>query len=127
MRIYVAGPLGGNGLENHHKAIYNAQRALYAGAWLVSQGHFPVVPHVSMHMINILLKSNTTKIIPSADFWYCNDLYLLQACEAILLLDGWQNSKGCNIELDAAVLMNMPIFLESDIHELQDFLYPRFN
>ena len=36
-------------------------------------------------------------------------------CDAILLLDGWQMSKGVRLELKIALEMDMQIFLEEDL------------
>lgn len=36
-------------------------------------------------------------------------------CDAILLLDGWQVSKGARLELKIALEMDMQIFLEEDL------------
>ena len=38
-----------------------------------------------------------------------------RGCDAILLLDGWQMSKGVRLELKIALEMDMQIFLEEDL------------
>ena len=38
-----------------------------------------------------------------------------RTCDAILLLDGWQMSKGVRLELKTALEMGMQIFLEEDL------------
>ena len=38
-----------------------------------------------------------------------------RGCDAILLLDGWQMSKGVRLELKTALEMDMQIFLEEDL------------
>ena len=38
-----------------------------------------------------------------------------RGCDAILLLDGWQMSKGVRLELKTALEMGMQIFLEEDL------------
>ena len=37
-------------------------------------------------------------------------LALLDACDAVLLLDGWQESKGARLELETALAQEKPIF-----------------
>ena len=41
-----------------------------------------------------------------------------KTCNAILLLNGWQHSKGVKLELKTAVDLNFEFFTESDIYEL---------
>lgn len=43
-------------------------------------------------------------------------------CDAILLLDGWQMSKGVRLELKIALEMDMQIFLEEDLDTAGDML-----
>ena len=43
-------------------------------------------------------------------------------CDAILLLDGWQMSKGARLELKTALEMDMQIFLEEDLDTAGDML-----
>ena len=38
-----------------------------------------------------------------------------RTCDALLLLDGWQMSKGVRLELKTALEMGMQIFLEEDL------------
>lgn len=37
-------------------------------------------------------------------------------CDAILLLNGWQMSKGVRLELKTALEMDMQIYLEEDLN-----------
>ncbi|MBI9052498.1 MAG: DUF4406 domain-containing protein [Bacteroidales bacterium] len=38
------------------------------------------------------------------------DLYSISQCDAMILLPGWQNSKGCNLEIRFALDYNIPIY-----------------
>ena len=43
-----------------------------------------------------------------------------RGCDAILLFDGWQMSKGVRLELKTALEMGMQIFLEEDLSKLEE-------
>lgn len=48
-------------------------------------------------------------------------LALLDACDAVLLLDGWQGSKGARLEYETALTQHKRIFAElAEIPENQE-------
>lgn len=90
--VYIAGPITGKPNGNR-KAFARAEEELFL------MGYHPVNPHKLDHSQN------------SDDNWF---LYLrvsiaaMLKCDAIVLLDGWEESEGANIEKNIAVNLDMP-------------------
>lgn len=43
------------------------------------------------------------------------DLKMLLECDAICMMDGWEQSKGCKLEHDVASSCGLTVYYESDI------------
>jgi hypothetical protein len=43
-------------------------------------------------------------------FWYEGTIELLRRCDALILVSGWEDSKGATAEVAEAKKLNMPIF-----------------
>lgn len=92
MRVYVAGPM--TGLPDLNFPAFHA-----AAARLRSLGHQVVNPAE----INVdpakgwveCMKANIVELLP---------------CDAIVLLPGWQASRGASLEYDIAVQLGMQVF-----------------
>lgn len=96
-RVYVAGPLSaGNTLEN-------VRRAILVGKICWRAGLAPVVPHLNA------LWALVDGAQPH-DFWLELDLEWLRACDAVIRLVGV--SPGADREVEAAVLLGIPVFRE---------------
>lgn len=53
--------------------------------------------------------------VPATASWRVHmkvDIGLLLQCDAIYLLDGWGQSKGCKLELDIATTCGMEVYFE---------------
>jgi nucleoside 2-deoxyribosyltransferase len=48
------------------------------------------------------------------EFWYQMDIALLECCDGILVLPGWEKSTGTKRELDYAIALTMPVFYYGD-------------
>lgn len=46
--------------------------------------------------------------------WYRFNLDFLERCDAIIMMDGWEYSKGASLELKHARDRGIPIFYEND-------------
>ena len=44
------------------------------------------------------------------EFWYDGTLELLRRCDAVILVPGWDGSKGVQAEIDEALARKMPLF-----------------
>jgi hypothetical protein len=98
--IYVAGPISAPTKEGREA---NIERGRAAGANVYKLGAMPMVPHLnSMGMLE-------DEKIP-VETIYLGDLALLQRCDAVLRLKGWESSQGVNYEVAWARHLKIPIF-----------------
>lgn len=92
MKIYISLPISGRPLEEARN------EADLIKARLSRVGHTPVSP------FNIYAGKN-----PTWKDHICCDLRALADCDAIILCEGWEESRGCNIEHDFARHMGIKI------------------
>ena len=99
--VYIAGPYSG---PDYLAIDRNIAAAREAAAWLAEHGIGFFCPHLNSAHFEVV----TPRVEP--EFWYALDLRLLEACDALLFLEGWQQSKGAKGELDFAAARIMPVF-----------------
>ena len=99
MKIYISGQISGLKLED--------ARALFERAEILLQkkGYIPVNP----------MKLNPHTVGKTWKEYMLDDLNALFDCEAIYLLDNWQDSKGAKIEYQVAKEMDMVILSSETI------------
>lgn len=100
-KVYISLPISGHNLDDVRKRIQEASELLRA------KGHIPVSP----------LEVQTDLNAPYSELMG-NDIKALLECDAIILLDGWENSKGCRLEKYAASLYHKPVFIKEFIYEI---------
>jgi len=98
--VYVAGPYNAPTDWERENNIWHARSA---GAQVVMHGAYPVIPH-----------ANTAHFGGLADeeLFYAGSMALLEACHGILLLNGWNVSKGAQSEFARAVELGQLVFQE---------------
>ena len=110
-RIYIAGALTPTGSRADCKNpaieyLANVRDMLDAFVYLVKKGWSPYCPALDI-VAFLHLPSHATfgeaEIKGVSMAW-------LSACEAVLLLDGWENSTGTRAELKEAERMHIPIY-----------------
>lgn len=99
-RIYISGPM--TGMPNHNFPAFHAEAAR-----LRDLGYEV---------------TNPADINPEPDnaSWHeClrNDLAALLGCDAVALLDGWENSMGAKFEVDVALRLGMEVIAAKEIVE----------
>lgn len=95
MRIYISGPV--TGVEGYEEHFAKAEE------YIRKQGNLPFNP------VRIL------KNMPESTTWeeYMNlAICLLEMCDAIFMLQGWQESRGSGIEFEYAYEHKLTIFFE---------------
>ena len=101
MKIYVAGKYG-----NHLPSVYrldNVMKAIETGRQLILKGHNPFIPHLT-HFIH---EGWDTDI---GEKWYELDLEWLKCCDAIFMIDNWEDSKGAKLEYQKAIDLEIQIY-----------------
>lgn len=90
MLVYVAGPYSSKwGKIGEFINILKARRV---ASKLWRMGYTVICPHLNSALITGLTQQE----------WYLRDLKLLSKCHVIVMLPGWERSKGARIELDYA-------------------------
>jgi hypothetical protein len=97
--VYVAGALIA---DDHYKIRLNIDRAAAVGLEVAKLGAAPLIPHTNTGAWFIGTITH--------EFWYEATLALLRRCDAMILVPGWQGSKGTQAEIDEALARKMPIF-----------------
>ena len=103
--LYISGPYSaGNGRTVAENIAVARAHAVAAAR----RGWFPVTPHLNTAHFEIDCPE-----IPHAD-WVNGDLAILRGLDpadaAVLLLPGWEGSKGAGLERDWAIRLNLEIF-----------------
>ena len=98
--VYLAGPFSAESPWEQHQNVLQAERA---SAEVAKLGAVPMCPH-----------KNTEHLsgIQDEAFWYAATLELLRRCDAVLLVEGWEKSKGARGEREAAENSGLPRFYE---------------
>ena len=100
MLIYLAGPYG-DGQPNAKKHV---QKAIKAARKVISKGYVPYVPHLT-HYVAEGWKAN-----PGRPTWLAVHIVILLRCDAVLMLDGWEESEGARLEKALAERFGIPVY-----------------
>lgn len=109
-RVYVAGAYSGDTcttFENMRKGIKLSREVLDAG-------FVPFCPWLD-YLFSIINEGMTL------ERYYKYSMSWLEVCDAVLLVPGWEGSKGTQKELVRAAELNIPVFhsvQELVVHEL---------
>ena len=103
--LYIAGPYGDSG--GYLAIDDNIVAARKAAAFLARNGIGFCCPHLN--------SAHFEAILPEilAEWWYELDIRLLQGCDGIYMIRGWQGSEGARREKEEAERMGLPVFYDS--------------
>ena len=104
-KVFLSGPMTGH-------PGYNFQRFNLAEKQLADAGIECVNP---VHICKKYKEEHVLADKAVFDKMIAEEQEAERECDAILLLDGWQMSKGVRLELKIALEMDMQIFLEEDL------------
>ena len=100
--VYIAGKYLGKTPEETELNIIRAREAMLR---LSREGWFVYCPHSHSSGFEIY------EDIPN-EFWYQHGELILSKCNAIYMLEGWEESKGAIRELELALDLGLPVFYE---------------
>lgn len=100
---YVAGPMSAIGPPDYNYPAFNAM------AWRLRNAGFPVINPAEL-----------TAADPNVpwDFYLRRDIPELVKCSRVVLLRGWEDSKGARLERHIAEELGMEIIHEHEVGEL---------
>lgn len=96
--VYVAGKYRA---KTSNEIWHNINTARLAGEQIVKQGDMPLIPHMNGAFMDGL---------QTDEFWLDGTLELMKRCDAIYLLDNWQDSEGARNEWRVAQELNIPLY-----------------
>lgn len=98
--VYIAGPYSAS---THDGISANIAKARYAAVWLANHEVAYFCPHLNSGHFEIYADAPES-------FYIALDLRVLESCDAILMLDGWEQSKGATAEFAYTGELRIPRF-----------------
>ncbi|MDP2244061.1 DUF1937 family protein [Pseudomonas sp.] len=98
--IYVAGRYRA---ATREAVAANIAAARQVGTQAARLGWYPVIPHANTAHMELDLDHND-------EFWLTGTLELMTRCDAVVLVDGWENSAGTLAEIARADAMHIPVY-----------------
>ena len=106
-RVYVAGPYSA---DNFIDCLENMRKGMRAGVEVFLAGYSPWVPWHDFHH-QLMFRDGESL---SVNDYYEMSMAWLVVSDAMLVLPGWQESKGTMAEIAKAVELCIPIFFSLD-------------
>ena len=97
--VYIAGPFSAStrsGVEE------NIRRAESIGLKVAVVGGMPIVPHSNTSHPNY-------ELAQGYEFWVAGTAKLMARCDGVLLIPGWQDSRGAKGEQEMALRLGIPV------------------
>lgn len=98
MLVYLAGLYSVGDVDE------NIEKARKVAAQLWDEGVYVICPHANTGRFENLCQRATYEDFMAGDF------DMIRRCDAIVMLEGWENSKGANREHSLALLLRMPVY-----------------
>jgi len=99
--VYLAGPYRSN--RGEHGVFANILKAREAAIELWRLGYAVLCPHLNTFLMGGAL--NETE-----DIWLEGDLEMLQRCDVLVVLPGWEQSQGSQAEIEQARKAGLEIY-----------------
>lgn len=100
MLIYVSGAYSAPTIEQRDENVANA-RAVAVRLW--EMGHAVICPH--LNTFDMESDCNATY-----EQYLVGDKNMIARCDAMVMVNGWENSKGATIEQSYAVRLGIPVY-----------------
>jgi len=89
----------------HWEMHKNIEKARAIGAECAMKGWMPIIPHTNTAWMSG---------IQAHEWWYESTNEQLRVCDAIVMVDGWEESHGAQMEHDEAVRMGIFVYYSTD-------------
>jgi len=96
--VYIAGKFRG---PNSWAVEQNIREAELRGFQVAQSGAMPLIPHTMTRFFDGTLTD---------EFWLLGTLALLERCDAVLMVSGWEYSVGAKAEREHAKARGLPVF-----------------
>lgn len=103
--IYVAGPYRA---ATREAIALNIDAARVIGISAAALGWFPVIPHANTAHMELDLPEL------GDEFWLRGTMEMMERCDAVVLVPGWESSAGTKGEMARADALRIPIFRTLD-------------
>ncbi len=97
--VYIAGPFSAKTREGVEA---NIKAAELVGLVIASLGGMPIIPHCNTSHPDF-------ESAQGYQFWIAGTAKLMARCDAVVLVKGWETSKGATRERDLALQLGIPI------------------
>jgi hypothetical protein len=98
-RIYISGPM--SDISDLNRKAFEDMASRLRGL-----NFLPLIPH-----------DNGLPITATYNAHLVRDIEIMLTCDAVVVLEGWQHSKGASIEAFTADQMGIKVFFEGKTHE----------
>jgi nucleoside 2-deoxyribosyltransferase len=96
--VYTAGPYRAKTASG---IVANIRRAEAIAVELWRMGYAAVCPHLNTALMDGLAPDHV---------WLNGDLKIMERCDAVVLIEGWENSQGTLAEIEHAKARGIPVF-----------------
>ena len=105
-RIYIAGPYSS---DNVVSVLHNIRKGIEAAYEVFCMGYAPFCPWLDFHFV-LMDQAG----ILTLQMFYDYSIAWLKVSDAMIVLDGWENSKGTIKEIEIAEKYDIPVYYGLD-------------
>jgi len=110
--IYTAGPISTKSM-NQRWEFFMVARKVAQEIW--ASGHVALCPHLNTLMMD-------DPCIPDEYFYKGDEDMIQRCCDAMVMLPGWEQSKGSKAERKLAHQLGLPVFYHDSIANMWHWL-----